>query len=1198
MDKYIKYIKIAAITIGSLFILASLSFWLILPNVVNLNPYKEDVQKILSEQVGLNLDFDNIKLVTTPIFGIGAKIDNLKLSFPDNTEILNIPSVKTRVALPSLLLLTVKVSNCEIESPSINLNIDKNGNFKILNFVEDYLNNQEKSLETGELPENSNWFDPSWIRIKIPAIVITNYNLKLNDLKTKHYLDLRGEKAVLAYNGKRVKVKTYSEFYSDNDKNITANIDINSFIPQPTEYDREDDESIRVEFPKINPVALYRDYNLKANIDTKLRISARKDGTIVSRGYVNVEDITYELAKLRLPASYLRLKTRGTNIFADTNLYLAKNSKINLLGRFNYGHRSSMDIALNTDKIYFSDIVLLCKSALDNIRIKNDLISLKGLGYFQADTKIKTNFKKLKSEGNIFVKDGGILNTRNRLGFDKCNLNINLDNSILTINDSSLNVNGAKINVDGSINEKSVADIKIKTDALKLPVLYRAFAPNDIKRAYNLSDGTLALNMDINGKLKNVMSFLKLNVNNIVITDRKSGMRITNKDFSVDLKNSKKLLEGSIVDNNFGIYIPQTRSNITVPSAEVLVDSYNIIVNGMDTNINNSSKITTNVIIKNYMNKPQYCIKSEGNLDTADLKQLMGQEAAAFVSGKGVLPLNIDFDGNNKKQTLFISLTADNENYFTPVNIAKALGKETLLQATVDFKQGRTKIKNTGFYIMPTQEQLEANPDKKIPPETVVSVEGTIAGDNINIIKINMPEEIQGDLTAFRNSFFKAKANILVFGKLAEPRVRGLFRISELSIPELYTRMDNLLASFRGHVLNVLTENLVMNGSDLKIDTDISLVPANVINIHKLIFSSNLLNLDKLMVVSDNLMKKIPQSPQTSNTPAADAHIPVAIREGNIDIRHLSTGNIVARNTYSDISMRDDVFYLHGLRTRVFDGNARGNIAVNLINMGMDIDLKGDDINVDKALIQAANLKDTLSGTAKFATNLKLKGVTYEEQMKTLNGNVEFEIKKGQLGPFGKLENFILAENIRESQFFQTALGGVIDSIATIDTTHFDTLSGIIDLVDGVADIKTIASKGNTLCLNVFGNFDILGNTIDTKVRTRLASKVSDMLGPIAAVNPINLVKKTPGLNIAMAKAFTLFTEVVTPEEISQIPDFEGDAKDENATKFQIVIKGDVAKPLTLVKSFKWLSLQSDIDKAKMFVDKLPTPKDPNKTLR
>ena len=36
-------------------------------------------------------------------------------------------------------------------------------------------------------------------------------------------------------------------------------------------------------------------------------------------------------------------------------------------------------------------------------------------------------------------------------------------------------------------------------------------------------------------------------------------------------------------------------------------------------------------------------------------------------------------------------------------------------------------------------------------------------------------------------------------------------------------------------------------------------------------------------------------------------------------------------------------------------------------------------------------------------------------------------------------------------------------------------------------------------------------------------------------------------------------------------------------TKFQIVLRGDVAKPLKLVKSFKWLALQADMDKAESF---------------
>ena len=47
---------------------------------------------------------------------------------------------------------------------------------------------------------------------------------------------------------------------------------------------------------------------------------------------------------------------------------------------------------------------------------------------------------------------------------------------------------------------------------------------------------------------------------------------------------------------------------------------------------------------------------------------------------------------------------------------------------------------------------------------------------------------------------------------------------------------------------------------------------------------------------------------------------------------------------------------------------------------------------------------------------------------------------------------------------------------------------------------------------------------------------------------------------------------------------------DANATKFQVVLRGDTTKPLTLVKSFKWLAEQSQIDNATAFASTLPEP--------
>ena len=45
-----------------------------------------------------------------------------------------------------------------------------------------------------------------------------------------------------------------------------------------------------------------------------------------------------------------------------------------------------------------------------------------------------------------------------------------------------------------------------------------------------------------------------------------------------------------------------------------------------------------------------------------------------------------------------------------------------------------------------------------------------------------------------------------------------------------------------------------------------------------------------------------------------------------------------------------------------------------------------------------------------------------------------------------------------------------------------------------------------------------------------------------------------------------------------------------NATKFQVVLHGNTRKPLKMIKSFKWLALDSEIQSAKDFVDTIPTP--------
>ena len=1184
MKNFLKYL---GFTLLGIIVLVYLGFLFVLPNAVDLNKFKPEVQKIAKEQAKLSVDFENAKIITTPLLGAGVKADNISVKLPDESVLFSADSFKTRISLPSLFLLTVKVSCLEVNKPFINLEIVDNENFKIIKLAEKLINTEkEQKIEEVKQTAEGFQFDPAWIRIKIPRVKLNNYQILVNDLSSKHYLELKGEELTLGYfNGKSAKIKTYAELFSDTNKNITANINIDTFLPEfGTELDEEDDPAQRVDIPFINPVTMYRNYDLKADLDTKLRVRNHRD-EITSYGHFNIDGITLKVGNLKLPQSYLHAKTFGTNIDLDTNIYPVQGQNIQLLGKLNYGKHPKINMDIKTDVIKFNDLVILSKAFLDSLHIKNELGQVKAEGSISSNCHINTNFKKLRSNGSIIIKDGGI-SIRN-LGkvLSDANVNIKLDNNVLDIRNSSILISNSPINIDGKINEKSVADINIKADKIPLPILFKAFAPENLRNTYNFRSGDATFELSLKGKLKEAVAGLKFGLDNLNISD--SNLVISNKKLNGEFFIDRKDIKGKTENNGFTILMPKTNSKISVPMFDMEVAENNIVIKENSVILNDKTDIKYSGEIIDYNKLKSIKFLAQGNVNTEDLIKLIGREFKSFIHSQGSIPIKLTVDGNKKKQTLFAQALADKANFITPIDFNNVNGLNTSLQTVVDFKENRIKIKKTGLFTRVVSVDKKGN--EVIHLNEIFGVDGTIAGSTINLIKLTMPEVLQGKIYVFPDSSFTLKGRAFIFGEAAAPRIRGEYEINNLSIPELLITLRSADLRFKGHAAAFNVRDLILNGSDIQTNGTISLIPSSVLRISDLNVLSRYLNVDRLLKVSESAMKYVPKSSGNSgNTQAAD--IPVEIRNGSIDFTRIISGKIDIRNTTAGISMARNIFFLRNLRTNIFQGRVNGNISMNLITMLMNIRLQGRGVDVEQALLDGAGMKDTLSGTADFNTNISLRGTSFEEQVRSLTGNVDFTVKNGQFGPFGKLENLIIAENIRESQFFQTALGGIISGLTTIDTTHFSELNGKLSFNDGICHIDPITSLGNILSLHIFGDFDILRNYADMKVRARMASLVSNLLGPLGAINPANLINSAASLNVFTAKAFSLFCEMVPEEEIAILPSFANSYVDNAATKFQLVVRGDAAKPLTLVKSFKWLATATEYDTAVEYVNSLPEP--------
>ena len=676
------------------------------------------------------------------------------------------------------------------------------------------------------------------------------------------------------------------------------------------------------------------------------------------------------------------------------------------------------------------------------------------------------------------------------------------------------------------------------------------------------------------------------------LSDSKNTFNIKDEKLSgeVNFEAKHQALFGHIDNKNFAFSIPKTGSSVRIPDFAMGIGDKNILIPENKILFNDKSEIKFSGNVLNYEKLKSIELNSSGNISTDDLVKLIGKELKPFLHTQGTIPVKLTVYGNKKKQTVLAQALADKDNYITPVDFTELGGKQTSLQAVVDLKPGRIKIKKTGLFIRTVSVDEEGN--EVVHLEDIINVDGTVAGDRINLIKVDMPKILSGKIHVFpRSSLLIDKTRLFVYGAASNPIIRGALNLREVNIPEILTSVENTKADFRGHTLGFDVQNVVLNGSDISVNGDLDLNPSQILNLSNVNVSSRNIVLEKLLKVVDLAMKYVPAQPSAKSVKTAQsADIPVAVQSGTINMRRIQTGNIVVTNTNSRMALRHNVLGLRGLRANIFNGRVNGNIFVDLVKTFVNVDIKGDGINVAKAMLDAAGMKDMLSGTAQFDAKLSIDGSakTVAEQMKGISGDVNFKVVNGQFGPFGKIENLIIAENIRESQFFQTALGGIINSLTSIDTTHFSELVGTLSFNEGVCHIDPITSLGNVLTLHIFGDFDLVRNYADMKVRAKMSSIISKVLGPLNAINPINLMNSAASMNVVTAKAFSLFCEVVPENELATLPAFENSYADSGAAKFQLKVRGDAAKPLTLVKSFKWLSSKTEYDEAVEFVNSLP----------
>ncbi len=1166
-----KGLKIAGLTLISIILIIYISFLFILPNVININAFMPEINKAIKELSGLQLDIKNAKLKTS--WNMQAKIllNDVTIKYPNNKTFLSAKTSEAGLKLLPLFTLKIELAPIKIENPKLLINIEKDGRYDIEKFASELIKNTQTPQQETSQPQTF----PIKISENMPDIILENYNIELKDTLHNENLIVKGPEFKITdfkLNNK-IKILTSGDISVNNKKHATYNAQIESFLPQVTNTQTP---QTPIEIPQItyNPIPVIKKYNFGANIDTNLKIS-EKNNEIFIKGYLNADKLNYKIQGNNIDKSFIKLGFNGTTIDIDSNLYVDKTEKFTINGLFKSGKKQYIDLKILSKKIDLVDIQRIIIALLDIANIKNDIAQLNITGWLDSDFNIKSDMKKIQSSGYLKVENANIKHSKLPLAINSIKSDIDFNNNKLTIKNTSALINNALFNLTGQIDTNANADIKISTDKLPINLLYEAFAPIETKKTISINNGLLSLNAIIKGKLDKIEPKIDLTLDNLNVKEKTIGANVKIANTLVNLTaNTKGEFKGSAKATNASISITEPKTIIQMPIGELLFDTQNITIKPSDIKLDNSN-FSIDGVVKDYINKLNAQINVNGKFASTDTLKYLPKEARTLIKTQGYLPIKAKITSDGKNTNILGQLYADKINYISVLDISSIKNKPSIINVDINTDGNSLKLIDCSFYGLNTPISLTNNFKQNLNSSfKIAGIDGKIGqltskAPTLQNIKIVTPNPITASIPGFANSALNLKADMTISGTTLAPIIKGAVSIPNITIPDFKLSGKNINIDFAKDTITAKSPSIDINGSQIAFSTVIDSNFGKYTTIKDLTITSPYIDVDKLLAV----LESMPQ-----NNVAPSASIPVIIEKGYGKLTKVKSGNLVATDASANFNLKSNIFKLTNLKATAYNGIIAGNIDYNIPYETIKANIQGRNLDSNPAVTAITGLKDQLQGKLDFDANISMMGMVYEQQMKTLKGNVSFAIGEGQMGSLGRLEHFIYASNMISQKFASSTLNSIIQTLAPKNTGKFNYLKGALTFNNGWAKINPIHSGGPQMSLYITGDFNILNNYAKIEILGRVANEIVSVMGPIGNMSVSKLLSNFSSFGSSASSILNSYNAIKDANTIAKVPQLIPESKD--TKQFQVIIDGNVQKP-TAVRSFKWIASEAEVNAAK-----------------
>lgn len=953
---------------------------------------------------------------------------------------------------------------------------------------------------------------------ELPKLKVKKYIIKIKDEKSGQKFKLAGNNFKISQNidVHYVNFDSSGDFYCFDKRYVKYNLKL--AVPKSMFID------IHKKMFDITADELYK-YNLFANLNADLKVHAKGNNFKYLSGKIDIDKFTMKIGNQTLPPSFFHINLDKGKATVVSKFYTAKNESTDINANVKITKPYEIDMKCLCPKASISNLQKLTISVLELLKIKNNLTEFKADGTISADFKVQTNFKTLHSNGSLKVNNANIAHKSIPLRINKINALVDFSNDNIKIKQSDVLVNEQPVKIKGTIDSKANGNILISANNLDLNHIMNAFPMLKPQKNLVVKSGKLSFTTKIQGKLTEAAPQI-----NALIT-------------------------------NFNAL--ETLNNIKISINELFIDADNktLIINPCKINLG-IAKIVLSGDIIDYLKAPSININASGTVDTALLKTFAPKDIKLFA--QGYLPIKASVTGNSREQKIKIDILANHSNYITPLHINSFAAINTLTSAEAKLEGSNLTIDDISIFyangINGLTKTINKNKLKK-----AISVKGKIKNyatvAELENLHISTEDKLNISLPEIKDSRADLTADLIINGTAQKPNVNGNILLTDVLIPQYFIKAQNIALSLNKSFINAQINNLKIKSMDVSIE---AIAPTDALQTNNI----NYLKLNSQYIDMDYLMALMPLFEQAKYGPGTE--FPFIIKTGKVNIKSFKTGQIKAENISADISSKKNILLINKMFADAYGGKAAGNITYNFPYNSLHADIQGRNMDAASAAKDFLPGDQKISGRLNFDASVDMLGTSFEQQMKTLKGRADILVKNGHLGPLGRFEHFLYAQNLLSQKLIYASLNSAKQAISPKDTGYVTYLKGMIKFSSGYAHLNPVLTSGPQMSMYITGSINLLTNYTDLQILGRVSSEVSSSMGLLGTVTIKDFLDEHTKYGPAIANLFNSFNTEIPEMDISRIPALSPDYRYQTKN-FRVVIEGD-PDSVKSVKSFTWVN--------------------------